>query len=304
MLPETVNSTSGGVSLIFLLSNFVLLVPSVLILVAVLGTPAMRTCANLLVGQIAVLDILYATWALSWHTLKLAEPSVGTPFMCSFEGAVSNLFLSAWLYGATLCAYYRYHAVIYGREVEKKRLAWIWAMQWAVPVALTLSIALGEGFSLMPSGGYCYLAYRDDAGTQALYVVTMLVVLVPTALSIYFYVAITRHCCRIANLAQIRDNQQLEYYQSFDKTPQMASSLYSCHAVAYRAIMHSSIFIFSFVPFGITMVYELTAGVPRSSDLDVVVIAAVLAHKVMSPVVSLLINTAILNRVKELVHLR
>ncbi|KAJ9080267.1 hypothetical protein DSO57_1002208 [Entomophthora muscae] len=297
------SSTSVSVSLMFLLANSVLLVPSILIVISVLGRPSMRTGANLIVCQIAILDILYALWAIVWHSVKLADPSVVTPSMCSLDGIISCLCMLAWLYSATLCAYYRYHAVMYGEEILKARLQVLVGLQWVVPVFLTILIASTEGFSQMPSGGYCLLSYHNDSNTYFLFGMLILFVLVPTYLSVYFYIVITRQCIRIANLAQIRNTQQAEYYQSFDKTQKMPTSLYSCHSIAFRAVMHSSTFVLTFLPLGFTMVYELIYKESRSARLDAIVIGSVLVHKVLSPIVTLLINTSILNRVKDLIRL-
>ncbi|KAJ9074181.1 G-protein coupled receptor 84 [Entomophthora muscae] len=296
---------------IFIGANALALVPSLLIIVAVVGHKRMRTVDNLVVLQISVVDAFYATMTLTWFPIKMAMgPSVLTYTACQLEGAVSVLCKVTWLYSATVCAFWRYYTIVHGGGLEKRSVLMLQLSQWGLPLVAALAIAGTGRFDLMPSGAYCYTRYRtDDWVLLTFYYVNIVVIFVPTCLAVYFYYAITAQFHTVVQrVSECTSNNQLmdkESCATNNKVDQLRDnpSLAKYRAVAFRSILYCVIFLLAFLPFGITMITELILDESRSAIVDCIAVSAIMTHKVLSPVVTLLINASIRAQVNMMLGL-
>ncbi|KAI9296600.1 family A G protein-coupled receptor-like protein [Neoconidiobolus thromboides FSU 785] len=303
-----------GVSYVFIVTNVLSLIPSLLILISVLVYKRMQTTDNMIVMQIAIIDVIYATWTIIWVSVKLSTNyMVLNMTACKVEAAISAICKITWLYSALVCAFWRYYTIVKGENISKRGVLLLQLTQWILPLFAGILIAVTNRFDLMPSAGYCYLAYKpDDPLLKGYYFITIAVILIPTVLAVYFYYSISRQFYNIMRRVNESSQSYLvdmsdekSSYQAISEKENLAvnPSLEKYRAVAFRSIMYCLIFILSFLPYGVTMIYELITDTPRSDTVDFWVVSAIMIHKVLSPMVTLFINASILAQVKKILSL-
>jgi hypothetical protein len=297
--PDSWQALIAGSAFVF--SAILTLIPSAFILLAIFGSSKMRTTDNLIISQIVIVDVIYALWCLIWFPIKFwNNQNLLSYTMCQIEGMISTVCLMTWLFSATLCAFWRYQTIVSRKTWSPKFMILMQYGQWGIPFGVGLSIAILGKFNVMPSGGYCFLKYvPNDKIILGYFILTMLSISGPTFLTIFFYCSITGYFGKvIADMASVSSNHSSTGSIKLSKNGlQIDSSWIKVAQVALKSVLYCMIFLTCFIPFGWIMIQEMAEGQSRSPLSDTISVCLILVHKVLSPIVTIMVNSSIRDQI-------